>query len=41
MSGSAEDFDLALDELRAVARFAAQGAQEVLPLYERAVPGDL
>lgn len=41
MSGSAVDFDLTLDELRAVARFAAQGAQEALPLYERAVPGDL
>ncbi len=40
MPGSA-DFGLTLDELRVVARFTAQGAQEVPALYERAVPGDL
>ncbi|TDC68230.1 exonuclease SbcC [Actinomadura sp. GC306] len=34
------DFQLTMDELRVVARFAAQSAQEVLPVYEAAVPGD-
>jgi len=41
MWGSSADFDLTLDELRVVARFAAQSAQDALPLYERAVPGDV
>ncbi|MBB6122247.1 putative immunity protein [Nocardiopsis algeriensis] len=35
------DFELTADELRTVARYAAQSAQEVLPLFEAAVPGDL
>lgn len=34
------DFDLTMDELRVVARFAAESAQEVLPSYEGAVPDD-
>lgn len=39
LPGSA-DFNLTLDELRAVARFAAEGAQEALPFFEEAVPDD-
>lgn len=35
------DFDLTMDELRVVARFAAESAQEVLAVYEDAHPGDL
>jgi len=34
------DFDLTPDELRVVARFAAQSAEEVLPLFELADPND-
>ncbi|MFC0100755.1 putative immunity protein [Micromonospora marina] len=34
------DFDLTTDELREVARYAVQHAEDVLPVYERAVPGD-
>lgn len=34
------DFELTMDELRAVARFAVDSAEEVLPVYEQAVPGD-
>jgi immunity protein 5 of polymorphic toxin system len=34
------DFELTMDELRVVARFAAQDAEDVLPVFERAVPGD-
>ncbi|MFJ9175814.1 putative immunity protein [Streptomyces sp. NPDC102360] len=34
------DFDLTMDELRAVARYAAQSAQQVLPVFETAVPDD-
>ena len=37
--GSA-DFELSLDELRTVARFAAEAALEALPLFERAAPSD-
>ncbi|WP_069169088.1 putative immunity protein [Streptomyces griseus] len=33
-------FELTMDELRVVARYAAQSAQEVLPVFEGAVPGD-
>jgi hypothetical protein len=33
-------FELTMDELREVARFAAQGAQEVLDVFERADPSD-
>lgn len=40
MAGDPADFELRLDELRAVARFAAESAQEVLPLFEEAVLGD-
>ncbi|MFE2290393.1 putative immunity protein [Streptomyces sp. NPDC059452] len=35
------DFELTMDELRAVARYVAESAQEVLPAYEGANPGDL
>ncbi|SED24354.1 hypothetical protein SAMN05428945_4303 [Streptomyces sp. 2224.1] len=34
------DFELTMDELRAVARYAAQTAQEVLPVFEETHPGD-
>ncbi|MDA0564798.1 exonuclease SbcC [Streptomonospora sp. S1-112] len=34
------DFTLTMDELRVVARFVAETAQEVLPVFEQAVPGD-
>ncbi len=37
--GSA-DFELTIPELRSVARFAADSAREVLPLFERAAPDD-
>lgn len=40
VAGGSADFGLTLDELRAVARFAAESARAVLPLYEEAVPGD-
>jgi hypothetical protein len=33
-------FELTINELREVARFAAQGAQEVLGVFERADPED-
>lgn len=36
----AGDFELTLDELRAVARYSAECAQEVLPLFEDANPED-
>lgn len=35
------DFELTMDELRLVARYAAASAQEVLPLFEEAAPEDL
>ncbi|MFF3763210.1 putative immunity protein [Streptomyces sp. NPDC001922] len=34
------DFELTMEELRVVARYAAESAQEVLPVFEGAVPGD-
>ncbi|MFG2532923.1 putative immunity protein [Streptomyces sp. NPDC048516] len=34
------DFELTMDELRAVARYVAEAAQEVLPVFEDANPGD-
>ena len=34
------DFELTMDELRVVARFATESAEDVLPAYEAAVPGD-
>lgn len=36
----AEDFDLTMDEVRAVARFAADCAQELLPDFEAVAPDD-
>lgn len=39
MTASAE-FDLGMAELRTVARYVAAAAQEVLPVFERAVPDD-
>ena len=40
MARGSADFELTLDELRAVARFAADSAQEALPFFERTVPHD-
>lgn len=40
MTSVAGDFELTMDELRVVARFVAESAQEVLPVFEEAVPGD-
>lgn len=34
------DFDLTMDELRVVARYVVQHAEDVLPVFERAVPDD-
>ncbi|RCV55274.1 putative immunity protein [Marinitenerispora sediminis] len=34
------DFSLTMDELRVVARYAAESAQGVLPVFEAAAPGD-
>jgi hypothetical protein len=34
------DFELTMDELRVVTRFAAESAQEVLPVFEAVHPGD-
>ena len=34
------DFELTMDELRVVARFATESAEDVLPAYEAAVPGE-
>ncbi len=34
------DFELTLDELRLVAQFGAESAQDVLPLFERSRPDD-
>lgn len=34
------DFELTMDELRAVARYVAESAQSVLPTFESAHPGD-
>jgi hypothetical protein len=34
------DFTVTMDELRAVARFVTECAQEVLPVFEEAVPQD-
>ncbi|MFD6151858.1 putative immunity protein [Streptomyces sp. NPDC060243] len=35
------DFELTADELRVVARYVVLHAEDVLPVFERAVPGDL
>lgn len=40
MPAAAGDFDVSMDELRAVARFVTESAEEVLPLFERATPDD-
>jgi hypothetical protein len=40
MADGAGDFPLSMDELRVVARYAAEAAREVLPVFEAAVPGD-
>lgn len=40
MTTEAGDFELTMDELRVVARFATESAQEVLPVFERAHPTD-
>lgn len=37
MSG---DFELSMEELRVVARYVTESAQDVLPVFEEAVPGD-
>jgi hypothetical protein len=34
------DFELTMDELRVVARFVVESAQDVLSVFEEAVPGD-
>jgi hypothetical protein len=34
------DFELTIDELRAIAAFVAESAQDVLPVFEAASPGD-
>ncbi|MGY1691559.1 putative immunity protein [Geodermatophilus sp. SYSU D01105] len=34
------DFELTMDELRVVARFVAESAEGLLPVFEDAVPGD-
>ncbi|WP_369199330.1 putative immunity protein [Streptomyces sp. PU-14G] len=34
------DFELTMDELRVVARYVAQTAHEVLPVFEKTAPGD-
>lgn len=36
----AGDFELTVEELRVVARFVVESAQDVLPVFEAAVPGD-
>lgn len=41
MATGTGDFELTMDELRAVARFAVESAQEVLPIFERADGEDL
>ncbi|MGW3008351.1 putative immunity protein [Streptomyces sp. NPDC001219] len=40
MTAGTGDFELTTDELRAVARYAAESAQDVLPVFEEALPGD-
>lgn len=36
----AGDFDLTMDELRVVARYVVRHAEDVLPVFEQAAPGD-
>ena len=40
MASASGDFELSMDELRAVARFAAGSAEEVLPAFEAVHPED-
>ncbi|MFK0099536.1 putative immunity protein [Streptomyces sp. NPDC091040] len=40
MTGVSGDFELSMDELRVVARYAAEAAQGVLAVFEDAHPGD-
>ncbi|NDL55717.1 putative immunity protein [Phytoactinopolyspora mesophila] len=40
MTSVTGDFELTYDELREVARYAAESAQDVLPLFENAHPDD-
>ncbi|WP_106399951.1 putative immunity protein [Actinocorallia populi] len=40
MAAVSDDFELTMDELRVVARYVVESAQEVLPVFEEAVPGD-
>lgn len=40
MTGAADEVDLTMEELREVARYAAESAQEVLPLFELTEPED-
>ncbi|MEV6425711.1 putative immunity protein [Streptomyces sp. NPDC051662] len=40
MTTASGDFELTMDELRVVARYVAESAQEVLPVFEESVPGD-
>ena len=40
MPSTSGDFPLTMDELRAVTRYSAEAAQEVLPVFEGMVPGD-
>ncbi|MBC9715817.1 exonuclease SbcC [Streptomyces sp. TRM66268-LWL] len=34
------EFELTMDELRVVARYVVESAQEILPVFEEGVPGD-
>ncbi|MFE6775153.1 putative immunity protein [Streptomyces sp. NPDC057702] len=40
MAGVGGDFELSVDELRTVARYVAETAREVLPVFEDTHPGD-
>ena len=40
MPNPPNDFELTLAELRVVARFAVESAEEVLPIFEQSDPGD-
>lgn len=39
-TGATGDFDLTMDELRVVARYCVESAEQVLPVFEAARPGD-
>ncbi|MFE1291343.1 putative immunity protein [Streptomyces sp. NPDC058751] len=41
MATGAGDFELTMEELRAVVRYVVESAEDVLPVFEEAVPGDL